>query len=83
MQLDLEGIAASLGAACASGSTRPSPTLIAMHVPGDYLRSSVRFSLGADTTQAEIDEAVSRIVRAIARITEMRVAVSEQGFDEP
>jgi cysteine desulfurase len=68
MQLDLEGIAASLGAACASGSTRPSPTLIAMNVPGDRLRSSVRFSLGVSTTPAEIDEAVLRIVRAIARI---------------
>ena len=68
MQLDLEGIAVSLGSACASGSTRPSPTLIAMHVPGDRLRSSVRFSLGASTTEAEIDEAVARIVRAVERI---------------
>ena len=48
MQLDLAGIAASLGSACASGSTRPSPTLMAMRVPDDRLRSSVRFSLGAD-----------------------------------
>ena len=58
MQLDLAGIAASLGSACASGSTRPSPTLMAMRVPDDRLRSSVRFSLGATTTEAEIDEAV-------------------------
>ena len=48
MQLDLAGVAASLGSACASGSTRPSPTLVAMRVPDDRLRSSVRFSLGAD-----------------------------------
>src|SRR5262249_33424660 len=33
MQLDLAGVAASLGSACASGSTRPSPTLMAMRVP--------------------------------------------------
>ena len=46
MQLDLAGVAASLGSACASGSTRPSPTLVAMRVPDDRLRSSVRFSLG-------------------------------------
>ena len=46
MQLDLAGVAASLGSACASGSTRLSPTLLAMHVPDDRIRSSVRFSLG-------------------------------------
>ena len=61
MQLDLAGIAASLGSACASGSTRPSPTLMAMRVPDDRLRSSVRFSFGATTTEAEIDEAIRRI----------------------
>ena len=60
MQLDLAGIAASLGSACASGSTRPSPTLVAMRVPDDRLRSSVRFSLGAATTEDEIEEAIAR-----------------------
>jgi cysteine desulfurase len=70
MQLDLAGIAASLGSACASGSTRPSPTLIAMRVPEDRLRSSVRFSLGAKTTEAEIEEAIPRIVAVVERIAE-------------
>jgi cysteine desulfurase len=69
MQLDMAGIAASLGSACASGSTRPSPTLMAMRVPDDRLRSSVRFSVGAPTTEAEIDEAVARIVQVVGRIT--------------
>ena len=68
MQLDLAGVCASLGSACASGSTRPSPTLVAMRVPDESLRSSVRFSLGAGTTGAEIDEAVARIVAAVGRI---------------
>jgi len=61
MQLDLAGVAASLGSACASGSTRPSPTLVAMRVPDDRLRSSVRFSLGAATTEAEVEEAARRV----------------------
>jgi cysteine desulfurase len=77
MQLDLAGIAASLGSACASGSTRPSPTLMAMRVPDDRLRSSVRFSLGATTTEAEIDEAIRRIVEVIGRI----VAARDQNSD--
>ena len=68
MQLDMAGIAASLGSACASGSTRPSPTLMAMRVPDDRLRSSVRFSFGATTTEAEIDEAIGRITEVIGRI---------------
>ncbi len=68
MQLDLAGVAASLGSACASGSTRPSPTLVAMRVPDDRLRSSVRFSLGATTTPAEVEEALIRIIAAVERI---------------
>jgi len=68
MQLDLAGIAVSLGAACASGSTRPSPTLTAMGVPDDCLRSSVRFSFGATTTEAEIDDAIRRITEVLRRI---------------
>jgi cysteine desulfurase len=68
MQLDMAGIAASLGSACASGSTRPSPTLLAMRIPDDRLRSSVRFSFGATTTEAEIDEAIRRVAQVISRI---------------
>jgi cysteine desulfurase len=68
MQLDLAGVAASLGSACASGSTRPSPTLVAMRVPDDRLRSSVRFSLGATTTEADIEAALARIVSVVERI---------------
>jgi cysteine desulfurase len=70
MQLDLAGVCASLGSACASGSTRPSPTLVAMRVPDDRLRSSVRFSLGAATTEAEVAEAVARIAGVVARVAE-------------
>jgi len=69
IQLDLAGVAASLGAACASGSTQPSPTLMAMRIPDNYLRSSVRFSFGATTTKAEIDEAITRITAVVKHIT--------------
>lgn len=63
--LDQAGVAASLGSACSSGATRPSPTLVAMNLPRSRLRSSVRFSLGAFTTEIEVADAVSKIVRAI------------------
>ncbi len=70
MQLDLAGVAASLGSACASGVARASPTLIAMGVPEPWLRSSVRFSLGAFTTEAEVDEAIVRMATAVRRVAE-------------
>ena len=68
MQLDLAGVAASLGSACASGASKPSPTLVAMGVPVDRLRSSVRFSLGAFTEESEVVEALDRVVAVVDRI---------------
>ena len=61
MALDLAGVACSVGSACSSGSTDLSPTLRAMDLPNDLVKSSLRFSFGATTTKAEIDEAVRRI----------------------
>ena len=69
MQLDLAGVAVSLGSACASGASEPSPTLLAMRVPEDRLRSSVRFSLGASTTEEEVEEALARVVAVVEGIT--------------
>jgi cysteine desulfurase len=63
MALDLAGVACSVGSACSSGSTELSPTLRAMGLPNGLVAASLRFSLGATTTEAEIDEAVRRIVR--------------------
>jgi cysteine desulfurase len=66
MRLDLEGIAASLGSACASGSMRPSPVLLAMGAGEDLARASLRFSLGPRTTRAEIDRTVEVFERCVA-----------------
>ncbi len=63
LALDLAGVACSVGAACASGSSELSPTLRAMGLPNDLVASSLRFSLGATTTAAEVDEAARRIGR--------------------
>jgi cysteine desulfurase len=62
MALDLAGVACSVGSACSSGSTELSPTLLAMGLSKPLVASSLRFSLGATTTEEEIDEAVSRIL---------------------
>ncbi len=68
MALDLAGVACSVGAACSSGSTELSPTLRAMDLPKELVASSLRFSLGATTTQSEIDEAVRRIIHVCRQL---------------
>jgi cysteine desulfurase len=52
--LDLEGVCISAGAACAAGTPEPSPVVAAM-VGAARAKSAVRFSLGEDTTERDID----------------------------
>jgi cysteine desulfurase len=65
MALDMAGVACSVGSACSSGSSELSPTLLAMGLPKPVVASSLRFSLGATTTESEIDEAVRRILLVV------------------
>ena len=58
LSLDLEGIAASVGSACTTGSTEVSHVLTAMGYPEDEARGALRLSLGRTTTDDEIDAAV-------------------------
>lgn len=66
MALDLAGVACSTGSACASGSSDPSPVLLAMGLAPEVVEGSIRISLSALTTANEIDAVVSRIVRVYA-----------------
>lgn len=63
--LDARGIAASAGAACASGGVEPSPVLTAMGVPRELAVCAIRFSLGRTTTEAEVDAAVPLVAAAV------------------
>jgi len=65
MALDLAGIACSTGSACASGSSEPSPVLLAMGCSKAVVDGSIRISLGALTTPQEIEEAGRRIVKIV------------------
>jgi cysteine desulfurase len=62
--LDQAGVACSTGSACASGSSEPSPVHSAMGLAPAVCSSALRFSLGATTTPAELDEATRRILKA-------------------
>ncbi len=68
MALDMHGVACSTGSACASGSSEPSPALLAMHLPNAVVHGALRFSLGADTTDEEIEEAIARVVKVLGRL---------------
>lgn len=63
--LDLEGVAASLGSACASGSIEPTPILVAMGLTPEMYRSALRLTLSCLTTQQEVDEAAQRIAEVV------------------
>ncbi len=58
-QLSAEGICASSGSACTSGSLEPSHVLRAMHIPFTAIHGSVRFSLSRYTTDEEIDKVIA------------------------
>lgn len=66
--LDVQGIAASFGAACQSGATEPSHVLTAMGLTHAEARSSIRLSLSRLTTADEIDRACQIIPAAVARL---------------
>lgn len=66
--LDLQGIACSTGAACSSGAIEPSHVLLAIGLTDEDARSSIRFSLGRTTTQAEIEHAIAAIPGVVARL---------------
>ncbi|MDQ3129059.1 MAG: cysteine desulfurase [Chloroflexota bacterium] len=74
--LDLEGIAASVGSACMTGSTEVSHVLSAMGYPDEEARGALRLSLGRSTTDAEIDKAVAIVPRVVAALRTGQVAVA-------
>jgi cysteine desulfurase len=66
--LDLEGVAVSTGSACSSGTLEPSHVLKAMGFPAHRTQNSIRFSLGAANTEAEIDHVVSVLPRLVEKL---------------
>lgn len=68
LALDLDGVQASVGAACTTGSLDPSHVLTGMGYPEEEARGSLRLSLGRTTTEAEIERAVRVVPSTIARL---------------
>ena len=69
--LDLKGLAVSTGAACSSGAIEPSHVLLAMGMGSDQARASVRFSLGKQNTDEDVDYAIGLVPETVARLREL------------
>ena len=69
--LDLKGVAVSTGAACSSGAIEPSHVLLAMGLRPDQARASIRFSLGKQTVDDDIDMALALVPETVARLREL------------
>jgi cysteine desulfurase len=68
------GIAASLGSACASGSTEPSHVLVAMKVPATALRGAIRLSLSRENTGDEVDRVLKVLPEIVTKVRELSPA---------
>ncbi|WP_426415172.1 cysteine desulfurase NifS [Aestuariirhabdus sp. LZHN29] len=71
MLLNREGIAASSGSACTSGSLEPSHVMRAMDIPYTAAHGSIRFSLSRETSDAEIDHVIAVMPGIIERLREL------------
>jgi cysteine desulfurase len=74
MALDLEGICASAGAACTSGSTTPSHVLSAMGLTVEEARATLRLSLGWNSTDDDVDHALRILPGVVGRVRDALAA---------
>ena len=68
LRLDMEGICVSTGSACTSGSMEPSHVLAALGLPPRLAQGTVRFSLGRNTTEEEIDIVIEKLPNVIKQM---------------
>ena len=69
--LDMNGIAGSSGSACTSGSLDPSHVLLAIGIPHEKAHGSIRFTLGSQNTEEEIDKVIEVMPGIVQRMRDM------------
>ena len=78
MYLDADGICASTGSACSSASSEPSHVLMALGIPVERARGSVRFTLGRWTSVEDIDKVIEALPRIVEKLRAMSPLVKEK-----
>jgi cysteine desulfurase len=71
LRLDMHGIAVSTGSACSSGSLEPSYVITALGVPAEQAHSSIRFSLGRENTEEDIDKTIIAVEETVDFLREI------------
>ena len=74
LNLDLIGVAASSGSACTTGSVEPSHVLTAMGVPAAEARGHLRLTLGASSTEEDVDFVLAQLPPIVARLRALSTA---------
>ena len=71
IMLDMEGIAASSGSACTSGSLDPSHVLLAIGLPHEIAHGSLRMTLSEETTKEDVDFVIEKVKEIVERLRSM------------
>jgi len=78
LNLDLAGIAVSTGSACSSNSLEPSHVLLATGLSPEVCHGTLRFSIGCDTTEDDINYVLEELVKTVKRLREMSPLYKEK-----
>lgn len=79
LYLDMEGIAVSTGSACSSESLDPSHVLLAIGLGPELAHGSVRFSLGRENTESDIDYVLEKLPPIMSKIRRMSTVYNSKG----
>ncbi len=71
LMMSLKDVAVSAGSACASGSLEPSHVLKALGIKGELAQAAIRFGLGRDNTEEEVDYVCNQVVEQVNRLRSM------------
>jgi cysteine desulfurase len=71
LHFDMLGICASSGSACSTGSEAPSHVLAAIGITPDIARSSIRLTLGKNTTEEQVDFVTEKIIETVKKLRAM------------
>ncbi len=82
MGLDLAGVAVSSGSACTSAELSPSHVLLAMGVPPAMAQGSIRFGLGRENSEADVDYVLEKLPPIIERLRAMSMFSEQVPFPE-